>query len=337
MQDTSKTLTAIPTNIITGFLGVGKTTAILSLLNTRPANERWAVLVNEFGEIGIDGGLFRGQYDEESGVFIREVPGGCMCCAAGLPMHIALNQLLARAKPQRLLIEPTGLGHPKEVLQVLSEEHYQDVLDIQKTITLVDARKLNDSRYTRHETFNQQIDIADIVVGSKQDLYQSDEKAQLKNYVQERRGHSVSVIFSELGVLDPALLKGASRVVSAIKKAHQHSHADNADTQVNAIPLPDCGYLHVVNRGEGFQSSGWRIASDKVFNHRALRRWLSHLPAERVKAVMITDQGVLGYNRVDDELHVVAMDECIESRLEVIATDIQPEWQQQLMNTLLQN
>ncbi|WP_304438858.1 GTP-binding protein, partial [Oleiphilus sp. HI0086] len=99
----------VPTNIITGFLGVGKTSAILNLLKQKPDNERWAVLVNEFGEIGVDGSLFQGQSSQEQGVFIKEVPGGCMCCASGLPMQIALNQLLSRAKPDRLLIEPTGL------------------------------------------------------------------------------------------------------------------------------------------------------------------------------------------------------------------------------------
>lgn len=56
-----------------------------------------------------------------------------MCCAAGLPMQIALNQLLSEAKPDRLLIEPTGLGHPKEVLEVLSSEHYRKVLSLQRT------------------------------------------------------------------------------------------------------------------------------------------------------------------------------------------------------------
>ena len=70
------------------------------------------MLVNEFGEIGVDGSLFQGQHNEEQQVFIREVPGGCMCCAAGLPMQIALSQLLMRAKPHRLLIEPTGAWTP---------------------------------------------------------------------------------------------------------------------------------------------------------------------------------------------------------------------------------
>jgi len=119
MMNSTHPINAVPTNIVTGFLGVGKTTTILHLLKSKPAGERWAVLVNEFGEIGIDGSLIQGQHSKEMGVYIREVPGGCMCCTAGLPMQIALNQLLVSSRPDRLLIEPTGLGHPKEVLQTL--------------------------------------------------------------------------------------------------------------------------------------------------------------------------------------------------------------------------
>ncbi len=113
MSSESQPILGVPTNIITGFLGVGKTSAILNLMANKPENERWAVLVNEFGEIGVDGSLVQGQQSEEQQVFIREVPGGCMCCAAGLPMQIALNQLLNEAKPDRLLIEPTGTVVPE--------------------------------------------------------------------------------------------------------------------------------------------------------------------------------------------------------------------------------
>lgn len=78
---------AIPTNIITGFLGTGKTTLIKQLLALKPATERWAILVNEFGEVGIDGAFFKGH--PENNVYIREVPGGCMCCTSGLPIKPA--------------------------------------------------------------------------------------------------------------------------------------------------------------------------------------------------------------------------------------------------------
>jgi G3E family GTPase len=86
------TLTSISTHIITGFLGTGKTTTILNLLKSKPDSENWAVLVNEFGDIGVDGGIMLDQQHKTGDIFIREVPGGCMCCAAGVPMKIALNQ-----------------------------------------------------------------------------------------------------------------------------------------------------------------------------------------------------------------------------------------------------
>ena len=108
----------IATNIITGFLGTGKTTAILQLLKQKPHDQRWAVLVNEFGEIGIDGALL-----SEEGALIKEVPGGCMCCAAGVPMSVALTALL-RTKPDRLLVEPTGLGHAHKVLATLTSNQF---------------------------------------------------------------------------------------------------------------------------------------------------------------------------------------------------------------------
>ena len=89
-------------NVITGFLGVGKTTAILNLLQQKPDDELWAILVNEFGEIGVDGGLLQGQAPSRDDVMVFEIPGGCMCCAAGLPMEMALSQLFFFGFPRSL-------------------------------------------------------------------------------------------------------------------------------------------------------------------------------------------------------------------------------------------
>ncbi len=318
MNSESSKIQAVPVNIITGFLGVGKTTAITQLLKHKPTDERWAVLVNEFGEIGVDGSLLQGNHGEETGIFIREVPGGCMCCSAGLPMHIALNQLLARAKPHRLLIEPTGLGHPFEVLEELSAEHYKSVLDIQKTITLVDARKLQDNRYTDHATFNQQIEIADVVIGNKVDLYGDEEQRLLERYVAERIHDEIPVVFVEQGKINPDLLSGPCRVVVEIEQhGHKHSHDSNS-VGVNDQEIPECGYLKVRNSGEGFESVGWRFSPEKVFDHNALYDWLSGVDAERLKAVFITNNGVFGYNLTSDALTEVSLDECAESKIEIL-------------------
>lgn len=316
-------ISAVPTNIITGFLGVGKTTVILNLLKNKPSNERWAVLVNEFGEVGVDGSLMQGNFQEDAGIFIREVPGGCMCCAAGLPMQIALNQLLSRAKPDRLLIEPTGLGHPREVLEVLSAQHYREILEIQTSITLVDARKVSDPRYTQHDTFNQQIDIADVIVGHKTDLYGPEDKQHLTHYLASRRGNTIPLHFIQYGELDVAVLAGKSKVVAALIQAqHQHTH-NNAYTPAIVKPpseqtLPDCGYLKIENQGEGYNSVGWRFSPDKIFNKAALFAWVSGLEVERAKAVFITNEGVFAYNVTQDALTEMELDDCLESRIEMI-------------------
>lgn len=339
-------LKQIPTNIITGFLGVGKTSSILHLLKHKPENERWAVLVNEFGEIGIDGSLMQGQYSESSGVFIQEVPGGCMCCAAGLPMQVALNQLLTKAKPDRLLIEPTGLGHPVEILQILSDKFYQKILQVEKILTLVDARNLTDSRYTDHDTFNQQISIADIVVGNKQDLYQGGEQARLAAYVEDifedmledKVDKNLTIKFTERGIINPQWLRGKTAVIA--RHAHHHHHSSNeADLNsldlnpldLNSMDIPETGYIKAENEGEGFTSIGWRFDSHKVFNRNKLHVFLSGLNTERMKAAFITEQGIFGYNLTPDSLTEIELDEIAESRIDIIAYQRESNWQENLL------
>ncbi|MFL1482701.1 CobW family GTP-binding protein [Marinobacter sp. LN3S78] len=323
---------AVPTNVITGFLGVGKTTAILHLLQHKPDNERWAVLVNEFGEIGVDGSLLQGVHAEAAGVFVREVPGGCMCCTAGLPMQIALNQLLAKARPDRLLIEPTGLGHPLEVLQSLSAEHYRDVLSIRKTVTLVDARKLTDARYTGHTTFNQQIAMADVVVGNKQDMYGPEDKSRLETYVRDHGAPGATVTFTEQGALEPAWLEGPSASLS--DGHHHHHHARPPEAPAGTGPLPDSGFLRATNEGEGYESVGWRFDANRIFDHQTLFAFLSGLDAERMKAVFITDNGVFGYNLTSDSLTEIPLDDALESRIEILAPKVDPDWERQLLEAM---
>ncbi|PAW10473.1 cobalamin biosynthesis protein CobW [Vibrio sp. V1B] len=329
MSSDNQPILGVPTNIITGFLGVGKTSAILNLMANKPANERWAVLVNEFGEIGVDGSLVQGQHNGQQQVFIREVPGGCMCCAAGLPMQIALNQLLNEAKPDRLLIEPTGLGHPKEVLQVLSTQHYRTILSLQKNITLVDARKLSDARYTDHETFNQQIAIADTVVGNKLDLYQEGDSEKLKVYVENVGRPNTKVIFAQHGVIPSAEFEGNTTIHE--NPPHHHHHHANEKPLVSEMPMPESGLLKAMNEGEGFQSVGWRFSPEKVFDRQQLIVLLVDLQVERMKAVFITNSGIFGYNLTPDGLTEVELDDCAESRIELIADRIDEQFEDKLL------
>jgi len=328
---------SVPTNIITGFLGVGKTSAILHLLKNKPAAERWAILVNEFGEIGVDGALIQGQSTEASGVFIREVPGGCMCCTAGVPMQVALNQLLAKSRPDRLLIEPTGLGHPFEVLKVLAEQQYQGVLSIQKVITLVDARHLSDPRYTEHDTFKQQIAIANVVVGNKQDLYQQSDYGKLEQYVLEHGLPQVNILSTQQGKIDVAYLEGPSGALAPdTPQAHHHDHShDQQEVALDLIPTHTKGYVQAINRGEGFESVGWRFTADQLFSHAKLFAVLISLDADRVKGVFQTDEGAFGYNIAGDSITQTELNDCQESRIEIISTQFSDEWGRQLLECVI--
>jgi len=335
------TIKAVPCNIITGFLGVGKTSSILNLLKQKPENERWAVLVNEFGEIGIDGKLIESQQQDQ--IFVREVPGGCMCCAAGLPMHIALNQLLQRAKPDRLLIEPSGLGHPKEVMEVLHAEHYQDVLDIQKCLTLIDARKLNDERYTENPIFLQQVNIADVVVANKEDLYRPEHKQLLHSFLETQGKSQVKTVFCSQGDFPFELLSGASDF--QLKKCCSHHHNSTAEEEsaeealasnsFEEAVIPQEGFISQSNSSEEFSSIGWRFSPNVLFNHSKLYAWANELLAERMKAVCITESGVWGFNKTPDGLQEIELDDCMESRFEIIASKLDPNWEKQLLDCRL--
>ena len=326
---------AVPTNIITGFLGVGKTSAILNLLKQKPGHERWAVLVNEFGEVGIDGSLMRGQYSEEKGVYVKEVPGGCMCCSANLPMQIALNQLLAKANPHRLIIEPTGLGHPKEVIEILSEPHYHDVISLQTTITLVDARKLCDRRYTEHDTFNQQIDIADLIVANKQALYSDADRNALRGYIRQRKGDTFTTLFTDFGEIAVNTLVGKTQISQRWGHITGQTKFPLPDTQgAPEVPLPENGILKSENNGEGYRSVGWQFDARYTFRRKAFRDWAVTFKSSRIKAVVITDEGILGLNIEGDEMTEMFLDDCTESRIEIIAPQTDDCREQRLLDCI---
>ena len=321
MMDTGdkNSITQVPTNIITGFLGVGKTTVIQKLLSKKPLEERWAVLVNEFGEVGIDSNLFSSAEGQKNGVTISQVPGGCMCCTNGLPMQMALNLLLKESKPHRLLIEPTGLGHPKEVLAILSGEYYREVLNLQATLSLVDARKINDARYTSNETFNQQIEIAEVVIANKADLYHSNEFPLLVDYVDAKFGLDGKQIYQvRHGAVELEWLARAASEKN--KKAFRDATPiNNSSALPPTLDTPREGFVSADNAGEGFCSRGWIFNPGWQFDSVKLLSLFQGLDVERLKGVFITSEGFIGFNKVDDVVTQLRFNFMPDSRVEVIS------------------
>ncbi len=149
-------------SIITGFLGVGKTTFIKQLLDIRPKGERWAIIVNEFGEVGVDALLL-----QDPSVQVKQVAGGCACCISQMPFQLALNALLKPKNLDRIFIEPSGLGHADSLIKVLNQSQYETWLTLKPTVTIIDPVQFQNSQYREHEIYQRQLKAADILYINK--------------------------------------------------------------------------------------------------------------------------------------------------------------------------
>ncbi len=189
----------IPVNIITGFLGVGKTTAILHFLKNKTEHGKWAVLVNEFGEVSIDGPVIRQATSDE--VEVKEVSGGCMCCVGKVMFDMALAQVIGKLKPDRLIIEPSGLGHIQEITKTLKKKSYEDIVEVMAPICLVDPRYLQDDTVTASMIFDEQVKYAEIIVANKVDLCKKAEIDHFKMWAEKlvpTKKHVLQVTHGEI-------------------------------------------------------------------------------------------------------------------------------------------
>ncbi|WP_434779798.1 CobW family GTP-binding protein [Neisseria sp. Ec49-e6-T10] len=155
----------VQTHLFTGFLGTGKTTALRHLLTQKPQEEKWAIIVNEFGDIGIDGAVL-----SNNEVPVAEIAGGCLCCVAGPQMTVTVNNILKKYRPHRLLIEASGLAHAASVIDELQAPYLIEALSIGANVTLVDPRQFVHPDYAKQALYRDQISIADILIANKVDL-----------------------------------------------------------------------------------------------------------------------------------------------------------------------
>lgn len=149
---------------MTGPLGAGKTTAIRHLLQQRPTGERWAVLINEWGDVGIDGALL----GQEADLHLREIAGGCICCTSGPQLRVALDRLLA-GRPHRILVEPSGLASPARLIDLLQQPAFAARARVGSVIALVHAAVFSDGSWRDDPVLYDQILAADCVVASRAD------------------------------------------------------------------------------------------------------------------------------------------------------------------------
>ncbi len=167
-------------DIISGFLGAGKTTFIKKLLQEAIAGEQVVLIENEFGEIGIDGGFLK-----DAGVEIREMNSGCICCSLVGDFGKSLEEVLTKYHPDRVIIEPSGVGKLSDVMKAVIDVASEVEVTLNSAVTIVDAQKCRMYRKNFGEFFNNQIENAGTIVLSRTDIAPADKVDQALQIIRE--------------------------------------------------------------------------------------------------------------------------------------------------------
>lgn len=318
MQIISK---AVPTHIVTGFLGAGKTTLLKQWLLNKPENEVWAVLMNEFGEIGLDQ-----LWIEEQGIAVKEVLGGCLCCTSQLPMQIALGRLLSEYKPDRLIIEPTGLGHPQDLLKQLTQPHWQTSLSMRKVINVVDGSRLHEKLWEQHDVFTQQLDVAEHVVISHAESMNDRDIEQLNQLKQVYSFPIKDWYCVEKGQIEFNLFDQSYAIPHIQKQVlltQQIKQPEIILEQNEPKTLP----YHYTNTQGNYTVAGWHLPKSWIFDADQLIHELQQLKGwERIKAKLRTDQSWLDINAIPSCFDIdFAAKSALDQKIEIITT-ISQDW-----------
>ena len=178
-------------NLLFGFLGSGKTTLVKRLLAERGRDVKTAVIVNEFGEVGVDGDILRG-----NNVDMVELNSGCLCCTLRGSLMLAVEELRSKENVERIIVEATGIAQPGELTETLRDSSIKLHIDIGPLVTVVDAAKFPKLVAMLGEFYVAQIENADIVIVNKSDLVSSDNLESVGQQVRAINSRA-DIVFAE--------------------------------------------------------------------------------------------------------------------------------------------
>lgn len=281
----------IPCHLIAGTLGVGKTTAILDYLKRHAGKQFVAVLVNDFGPVGIDGAIMEGELagSGDSEIKISMVPGGCICCTALPGMINALKEIGTADHVDRAIIEPSGLARASAIIDIVRSMQDEVFLDLRPVITLLDPRDLDRPKFMDMPFFTHLVDAADVLVANKCDQTTPEQIEKFEQLADRLYPPKIKVVRTEFGKLpdelfEMKLTKAAPTSLRAVQAAaeghHAHEHEDH-------------------DHGDASRAGGLMMESDVKFDYRKVKAWVQRLAAdgfegqvlERFKAVLNTNSG----------------------------------------------
>ena len=209
-------------DIISGFLGAGKTTLIKKLIAEAFEGEKLVLIENEFGEIGIDGGFLK-----EAGIQITEMNSGCICCSLVGDFGEALKEVLTKYSPDRVIIEPSGVGKLSDVIKAV--KNIGDEVQINSTATVVDASKCKMYMKNYGEFYNNQIEYAGTVILSRTQNVSADKLDACLKMIREKN-EEASIITTPWDDIQGKNIVEAMEKVNSLEKElleeHEHHHHD---------------------------------------------------------------------------------------------------------------
>ena len=215
-------------DIISGFLGAGKTTLIKKLLKDAFQGEQVVLIENEFGEIGIDGGFLK-----EAGIQIREMNSGCICCSLVGDFGASLKEVISKYHPDRILIEPSGVGKLSDVIKAVQGVEEETGLVLNSYTTVVDAKKCKMYMRNFGEFFNNQVEYAGAIIMSRTDIV-DEAKAQAALELLREINAKAAIITTPIEKLDGKKLLDVME--HPVSLAQELMEAEEV--------CPECGHVH---------------------------------------------------------------------------------------------
>ena len=215
-------------DIISGFLGAGKTTLIKKLLKDAFQGEQVVLIENEFGEIGIDGGFLK-----EAGIQIREMNSGCICCSLVGDFGASLKEVISKYHPDRILIEPSGVGKLSDVIKAVQGVEEETGLVLNSYTTVVDAKKCKMYMRNFGEFFNNQVEYAGAIIMSRTDIV-DEAKAQAAMELLREINPKAAIITTPIEKLE------GKKILEVME--HPVSLADELMKEEEVCP--ECGHVH---------------------------------------------------------------------------------------------
>ena len=227
-------------DIISGFLGAGKTTFIKKLIQDVFTGEKLVLIENEFGEIGIDGGFLK-----DAGIEITEMNSGCICCTLVGDFSIALQKVLEEYQPDRVIIEPSGVGKLSDVAKAIENVKKDADIEIDGRITVVDGKKAKMYMKNFGEFFKDQVEHASTIVVSRTQMMSDEKIEECVHMLREENAEAtiISTPWDMLGgeALRHALTKGTE--IEEFLEEHEHHHEHDHEEC--------CGHEHHHEHGHG--------------------------------------------------------------------------------------